>query len=63
MFKEEFIDMMKSDEELRELRKKVLSFSKKMGDAAYIIGKDKSYEEYKERLRRMVREHENIRNL
>ena len=70
MFKKEFVEKMKNDEvvrlaplfandeELQELRRKVLSFSEKMGDAAYIIGKDKSYEDYKERLRRMVKEHE-----
>ena len=52
MFKKEFIEKMKNDEELQELRKKVLSFSEKMGDAAYIIGKDKSYEDYKERLKK-----------
>ena len=55
MFKKEFVEKMKNDE---ELHRKVLSFSEKMGDAAYIIGKDKSYEDYKERLRRMVKEHE-----
>ena len=43
MFKKEFVEKMKNDEELQELRRKVLSFSEKMGDAAYIIGKDKSY--------------------
>ena len=58
MLKKEFIEKMRNDEELQELRRKVLSFSEKMGDAAYIIGKDKSYEDYKERLRRMVKEHE-----
>ena len=58
MFKKEFVEKMKNDEELQELRRKVLSFSEKMGDAAYIIGKDKSDEDYKERLRRMVKEHE-----
>ncbi len=58
MFKKEFIEKMKNDEELQELRRKVLSFSEKMGDAAFLIGKDKSYKEYKERLRRMVKEHE-----
>ena len=46
MFKKEFVEKMKNDEELQELRRKVLSFSEKMGDAAYIIGKDKSYEDY-----------------
>ena len=45
MFKKEFVEKMKNDEELQELRRKVLSFSEKMGDAAYIIGKDKSYED------------------
>ena len=34
------------------------SFSEKMGDAAYIIGKDKSYEDYKERLKKMIKEHD-----
>ena len=58
MLKKEFIEKMKNDVELQELRKKVLSFSEKMGDAAYIIGKDKSYEDYKERLRKMVKEQE-----
>ena len=58
MFKKEFIEKMKNDEELQELRKKVLSFSEKMGDAAYIIGKDKSYEENKERLKKMIKEHD-----
>lgn len=58
MLKKEFIEKMRNDEELQELRRKVLSFSEKMGDAAYIIGKDKSYEDYKERLRKMIREHE-----
>ena len=58
MLKKEFIEKMKNDEELQELRKKVLSFSEKMGDAAYIIGKDKSYEDYKERLKKMIKEHD-----
>ena len=58
MFKKECIEKMKHDAELQELQKKVLSFSEKMGDAAYLIGKDKSYEDYKERLRKMVKEHE-----
>lgn len=57
MFKKNLLKN-ENDEELQELRRKVLSFSEKMGDAAYIIGKDKSYEDYKERLRRMVKEHE-----
>ncbi len=50
--------MTKNDAELQELKKKVLSFSEKLGDADYLMGKDKSYEEYKERLRKMVKEHE-----
>ena len=37
MFKKEFVEKMKNDEELQELRRKVLSFSEKMGDAMRII--------------------------
>ena len=58
MFKKEFVEKMKNDGELQELRRKVLSYSEKMGDAAFLVGKDKSYEDYKERLRRMIKEQE-----
>ena len=34
MFKKEFVEKMKNDEELQELRRKVLSFSEKMGDTS-----------------------------
>ncbi len=57
MLKKEFVEKMKNDKELHELREKVLLFGTR-ADAAYILGKDRSYEDYKDRLQKMIREHE-----
>ena len=46
MLKKEFVEKMKNDKELHELREKVLLFGTR-ADAAYILGKDRSYEDYK----------------
>lgn len=51
MLKKEFVEKMKNDKELHELREKVLLFGTR-ADAAYILGKDRSYEDYKDRLRK-----------
>lgn len=50
--------MMKNDEELRELRRKVLAITGKRKDIAFGIGANYTYEEWKEQLREIIRQHE-----
>lgn len=58
MLKKEFVDMMRNDEELQELRRKVYSITGQLKDISFRIGANYTYEEWKEQLRRIVEEHE-----
>lgn len=58
MLKKEFIEMMKQDEELRVLKKKVYAITGQLKDISFPIGANCTYEEWKEQLREIVREHE-----
>lgn len=58
MLKKEFADMMKNDEELQELRRKVYLITGQLKDISFCIGANYTYEEWKERLRKIVAEHE-----
>ena len=58
MLKKEFVEMMKNDTELQELRCKVLAITGKRKDIAFCIGANYTYEEWKEQLREIVRQHE-----
>lgn len=58
MLKKEFVEMMKNDEELHELRQKVLAITGKRKDIAFCIGANYTYEEWKEQLREIIRKHE-----
>lgn len=50
--------MMKSDEELQELRRKVYAITGQLKDIMFHIGENYTYEEWKEQLRKIVKEHE-----
>ena len=58
MLKKEFVDMMKDDEELQELRRKVYSITGQLEDISVRIGANYNYEEWKEKLRKIVKEHD-----
>ena len=58
MLKKEFVDMMRDDEELQELRRKVYSITGQLKDISFRIGANYTYEEWKEQLRKTVEEHE-----
>ena len=58
MLKKEFVDMMKDDEELQELRRKVYSITGQIEDISFRIGANYNYEEWKEKLRKIVKEHD-----
>lgn len=58
MLKKEFVEIMKNDEELHELRRKVLKITGNREDAVFRIGANYTYEEWKEQLRKIVREHD-----
>ena len=57
MMSKELIERMRNDQELHELRQKVIAITGKMGDASFCLGRD-TYEGFKERLREIIREHE-----
>ena len=57
MMNKELIEKMRNDKELHELRRKVIAITGRMGDASYCLGRD-TYEGFKERLRKIVKEHE-----
>ena len=61
MIKREFVGMMKDDEELQELRRKVYSITGQLEDISFRIGANYTYEEWKEQLRKIVEEWE-VRN-
>ncbi|MBO5070798.1 MAG: hypothetical protein J6C37_10640 [Roseburia sp.] len=58
MLKKEFIEMMKNDEELQELKKQVYAITGNLADISFRIGAKYTYEEWKEQLREIVRKHE-----
>ena len=58
MLKKEFVDMMRNDEELQELRRKVYSITGQLKNISFCIGAKYTYEEWKEQLRKIVEEHE-----
>lgn len=57
MLKREFLERMKADEELQELRKKVFAITGNRKDITFFYGKI-TLEEWKEQLREIVRQHE-----
>lgn len=57
MLKKEFVEMMKNDEELQELRRKVYAITGQLKDISFHIGANYTYEEWKEQLRKFVEEH------
>ena len=57
MLKKEFVEMMKNDEELQQLRRQVYGITGKLVDVSYPIGKY-TLEEWKEQLRGVVKRHE-----
>ena len=58
MLSDELIEKMRNDKEYHELRRKVIAITGKMGDAAFCLGRDTSYDEFKARLRKIVEDHE-----
>lgn len=58
MFKKEFLDRMRSDEELQDLRKKVYAITGKRDDICFHVGGKYTLEEWKEHLKQLVEEHE-----
>lgn len=58
MLKKEFVEMMKNDKELQELRKRVIELTGDRKNAMFIIGANYTYEEWKEQLRKIIKEHE-----
>lgn len=58
MLKKNFVDMMRNDEELQELRRKVYSITGQLKDISFCIGANYTYEEWKEQLRKVVEEHD-----
>lgn len=57
MLKKEFLEKMKNDKELQELRKKVFAITGNRKDITYFYGRI-TLEEWKEQLRQIVKEHE-----
>ena len=58
MLKKEFIEMMKNDEELHELKRKVIAITGDRKDVVFRIGARYTYEEWKEQLRKIVEDHD-----
>lgn len=58
MLKREFLEKMKADEELQVLRRQVYAITGQLKDISFRIGADYTYEEWKEQLRKIVKEHE-----
>ena len=58
MLKKKFVEMMKNDKELQELRRKVFQIHGRRKDIAFCIGANYTYEEWKEQLRQIIREND-----
>jgi hypothetical protein len=60
MLKEEFIQMMKNDKELQKLKRTVLEVTNDRTATIFHIGANYTYEEWKEHLRKIVKEYNTI---
>lgn len=58
MLKKEFIEKMKNDSELQELKEKVIAITGKKQDVCFVIGASYTYEEWKENLKKIIEEHD-----
>ena len=58
MLKKEFVEMMRNDEELQALRRKVYAITGQRKDISFRIGANYTYDEWKDQLRKFVEEHE-----
>lgn len=58
MLKKEFIEMMKNDEELHELKRKVIAITGNRKDVVFHIGANYTYEEWKAQLRKIIEDHD-----
>lgn len=58
MLKKEFIEMMKNDEDLKELKRQVIAITGSRKNVVFHIGANYTYEEWKEQLRKIVDEHD-----
>ncbi|MEQ2564552.1 hypothetical protein WMO41_15500 [Ventrimonas sp. CLA-AP-H27] len=50
--------MMKNDDELHELKRKVIAITGSRASVVFKIGANYTYEEWKDQLRKIVEEHE-----
>ena len=50
--------MMRNDEELQALRRKVYAITGQLKDISFRIGANYTYDEWKDQLRKFVEEHE-----
>ena len=57
MLSKEFLEMMKNDKELEELRKRVYAITGRLEDISFRVGANYTYEEWKEQLRKIEREY------
>lgn len=58
MLKKEFVEMMKNDKELQELRRRVYAITGQLKDISFRIGANYTYEEWKEQLRKIIENHD-----
>lgn len=58
MLKKELIEKMKNDSELLELKEKVIAITGKKQDACFVIGANYTYEEWKEKLKKIIEKHD-----
>lgn len=58
MLSDEFIDMMKNDAELQQLRRQVYANTGQLKDISFCSGASYTYDEWKEQLRKIVKNHE-----
>ncbi|OUQ12938.1 hypothetical protein B5E84_18295 [Lachnoclostridium sp. An14] len=58
MLKPEFIEMMRNDKELQELKRRVIELTGSREPTVFRIGANYTYEDWKEQLRRIIKDHE-----
>lgn len=58
MLKKEFIEIMKTDQELQQLMQQVYAITGQLKDISFKVGTNQTYEEWKEQLRQIVREND-----
>ena len=61
MLSDEFMEMMKNDDELQLLNRQVYAITGQLKDISFCSGASYTYEEWKEQLRQIVREHESTK--